>query len=66
MPIYHVRPSPSGGGWYITLEDSLFALQSFLLRHQAITAARKLRGREPGEVRVYGLDGNYLYSETAP
>ena len=34
--------------------------------HQAITEAHKLRGRGPGEVRVYGLDGNYQYSETAP
>ena len=46
--------------------DEPFALQTFMFRHQAITEARRLRGREPGEVRVYGLDGNYEFSEIAP
>lgn len=66
MPVYHVRPIPDGAGWQITRDDELFALQTFQRRFDAIREARRLRGREPGEVRVYGMGGNYLYSETAP
>ena len=66
MPVYHVRPHPSGWGWYIAYEDSPWALQTFRRRPDAIREARRLRGREPGEVRVYGRNGLYQYSETAP
>ena len=66
MPVYHVRPIPHGGEWQVNRDDEPFALQTFMFRHQAITEARRLRGREPGEVRVYGLDGNYQFSGIAP
>lgn len=66
MPIFHVRPVPHGGGWQINRDNEPFALQTFRFRHQAITEARKLRGREPGEIRVYGADGHYQFSEIAP
>lgn len=36
------------------------------LPYQATTEARKLRGSEHGEVGMYGLDGDYLFSDTAP
>ena len=65
MPVYHVRPVPQGGGWYVAPEGSPFALQTFRQRGDAIREARKLRGRERGEVRVYGFDGRYSYSDTA-
>ena len=66
MSVYHVRPIPQGGGWYVAREDSPFAHQMFQQRQDAIREARKLRGRERGEVRVYGFDGRYSYSDTAP
>ena len=66
VPVFHVRPIPQGGGWQITRDDEPLAIASFMFRHQAVAEARKLRGSEPGEVRVYGLDGAYLFSDTAP
>lgn len=66
MPVYCVRPIPYGGGWYVAPEGSPFALQTFRQRGDAIREARKMRGRERGEVRVYGYNGRYSYSVTAP
>lgn len=66
MAVYYVRPVPEGGGWYIAPEGSPFAVQMFWHRQDAIREARKLRGRERGEVRIYGFDGRYSYSDTAP
>ena len=64
MPVYHVRPIPQGGGWYVAREDSPFAHQMFRQRQDAIWEARKLRGRERGEVRVYSFECRLKFMAT--
>ncbi len=64
MSVFHVRPIPQGGGWQINRDEEPSALLRFAFRYQAIEQARVLRTEEDGEVRVYGADGRYSYTDT--
>ena len=64
MPIFHVRPVPQGGGWQINRNEEPSPILRFAFRYQAIEQARVLRTEEDGEVRVYGADGRYSYTDT--
>ena len=64
MSVFHVRPVPQGGGWQINRNEEPSAILRFPFRYQAIEQARQLRTEEDGEVRVYGADGRYSYTDT--